>query len=107
MRSRFAKVQCAGARTLFLAALALVPALAVTRALVAADLEVAQAGGLLAAFEAAAEALAVGANGALFFALLLFRGPLGALEGQADLALFAVDAQDLDLDLLPDLHRVL
>ena len=62
---------------------------------------------LLAAFQAAAQAALLGALGALLLALLLFLGPLGALERQADLPLVAVDAEDLDVDLLADLQHVL
>src|SRR5688500_9027885 len=71
-----------------------------------AELEVAQARARVGAFEAAAEAALFGALGALFLALLLFLRPLGALERQADLPLVAVHPQDLDLDLLVDLHLV-
>src|SRR5256885_2432458 len=71
------------------------------------ELEVAQTRRLLAAFQAAAEAALFGALGALLLALLLFLGPLGALERQADLSLVAVDPQDFDLQVLPDLELVL
>src|SRR5690349_18175879 len=43
------------------------------------ELEVAKAGALFAALEAAAQAALLGTDGAFLFALLLFRGPLGAL----------------------------
>src|SRR3982751_6695678 len=72
-----------------------------------ADLEVAEARGVLAAFQAALEALGLGAFGADGLTLLLFLGPHRALEREADLALVAVDAEDLDVDLLPDLDDVL
>src|SRR5687767_12454325 len=77
------------------------------RSSLAAELELAQAVGLYAVFDAAALVAALGALGALFLALLLFLRPLGALQRQADLALVAVDPQDLDLQVLADLELVL
>src|SRR5688572_6807580 len=71
------------------------------------QLEVPEASGGFAAFEAAAEALGLLALGALFFAGHLFLGPQGALEGEADLALVGVHAEDLDVELLADLEGFL
>src|SRR3954468_10487349 len=68
--------------------------------LAALELEVSQAGGVFAAFEAAAQALFLAALGANFFALLLFLGPHSALEGEADFSLFAIDAENLHIKLL-------
>src|SRR5688500_15673880 len=73
----------------------------------AAEFEVSQAGAGFAAFEAAAEAALFGALLALLLALLLLGRPLGALQGQADLPLVAVHAEDLDLQVLADLERLL
>ena len=39
--------------------------------------------------------------------MLGIAGPFGAFLGQADLALDGIDAEDLDVDLLPELHFVL
>src|SRR4051812_17324487 len=69
--------------------------------------EIAKAAGVFATFETAAEAALFGSLCANLFTLLLFLGPLGALEGEADLALVAVDAQDLHFDFLADLDHVL
>src|SRR5690242_6464908 len=51
------------------------------------DLQIPQPAGVFATFQAAAQAAAVGAFLARLFAGLLFGGPLGALQTQADLAL--------------------
>ena len=45
--------------------------------------------------------------GWLFLAFLVGLGPLGLLAREADLALAAVDAEDLDLDLVADLDDFL
>src|SRR5947207_13321785 len=71
------------------------------------ELEVAQTRRLFAAFQSAAEAALFGALSALLRALLLFLGPLGALQRQADLPLVAVHPQDLHLQVLADLELVL
>src|SRR3989440_4554129 len=67
------------------------------------ELDIAQPAGFFGAFQPAAQAALGRSLGTLFFLGLLFLGPLGTLEGQADLPLVAVHAQDLDIDLLPDL----
>src|SRR5881394_4527887 len=63
------------------------------------QLQIAKAGSGFAAFEAAAQALFLAALGANFFPFFLFLCPHGALEGEADLPFFAIDAQDLHIQL--------
>src|SRR6267142_1146258 len=69
------------------------------------QLQSAKAGRVLAAFQAAAQAFLLAALGALFLAGDFFLGPHGALEGEPDFALFAVDAEDLHVKFLADFQR--
>src|SRR5437868_3938850 len=67
--------------------------------------QIAKAGGVFSTFQTAAKTFFLAALGANFFALLFFLGPHGALEGETDLALFAVNAEDFHIDFLADFER--